>query len=80
MFLFLFEAHPHFQQTRIDVNYKLDNYANDNAKRGYIDVRKGEKTFWKALDNSNDIKNIEKVQKTIGDDKPTDFNFRDTKI
>lgn len=21
-------AHPHFQQTRIDVNYKLDNYAN----------------------------------------------------
>jgi hypothetical protein len=27
---------PHFQQTRIEVNYKLDNYANDNAKRGYI--------------------------------------------
>lgn len=73
-------AHPHFQQTRIDVNYKLDNYANENAKRGYIDVRKGEKTFWKALDNSNDIKNVEKVQKAVGDDAPTDFNFRDTKI
>jgi len=29
-------AHAHFQQCRLDVNNKLDNYANDNAKRGYI--------------------------------------------
>lgn len=77
---YFIKAHPHFQQTRIDVNYKLDNYANENAKRGYIDVRKGEKTFWKALDNSNDMKNVEKVQKAIGDDVPTDFSLRETKI
>lgn len=51
-------AHAHFQQTRIDVNYKLDNYANENAKRGYIEIRKGERSFWKALDDSNDPKNV----------------------
>ena len=73
-------ANAHFQQTRIDVNYKLDNHANENAKRGYIEIRKGERSFWKALDDSNDPKNIEKVQKSIGDDKPTDFTLRDTKI
>ncbi len=28
---------------------------------------KGEKTFWKALDNSNDPKNIENVQRSVGD-------------
>ncbi len=49
---------PHFQQTRIEVNYKLDNHANDNAKKGYIEIMKGEKSFWKALDDSNDPKNI----------------------
>lgn len=68
------------QQTRLDVNYKLDNYANESAKRGYVEIRKGERSFWKALDNSNDIKNVEKVQKAIGDDAPTDFSRRDTKI
>ena len=62
------------------MDYKLDNFANENAKRGYLDVRKGEKTFWKALDDSNDPKNVEKVQKAVGDDKPTDFTLRDTKI
>jgi hypothetical protein len=45
-----------------------------------LDIKKGEKNFWKALDDSNDPKNVEKVQKTIGDDKPTDFTLRDTKI
>lgn len=73
-------AHPHFQQARIEVNYKLDKHANDNAQRGYIEIRKGEKTFWKALDDSNDAKNVERVQKAIGDDRPTDFSLRDTKI
>ena len=62
------------------MNYKLDNFANESAKRGYIDIRKGESTFWKALDDSNDPKNVEKVQKAVGDDKPTDFTLRDTKI
>jgi hypothetical protein len=73
-------AHPHFQQARVEVNYKLDNHANENAQRGYIEIRKGEKTFWKALDDSNDTKNVERVQKAIGDDRPTDFSLRDTKI
>ncbi len=68
------------QQTRLDVNYKLDNYANENAKRGYVEIRKGERSFWKALDNSNDIKNVERVQKAIGDEAPTDFTLRNTKI
>lgn len=76
----LIAAHPHFQQTRVDVNYKLDNYAKTSAERGYIDIRKGEKSFWKALDDSNDAKNIENVQKAIGDDTPTDFTRRDTKV
>jgi hypothetical protein len=62
------------------VNYRLDKHANDNANRGYIEIRKGEKTFWKALDDSNDPKNVERVQKAIGDDRPTDFSLRDTKI
>lgn len=62
------------------MNYKLDNFAKENAKRGYIEVRKGEKTFWKAIDDSNDPKNIERVQKAVGDDRPTDFTLRDTKI
>lgn len=43
-------------------------------------MRKGEKTFWKALDDSNDAKNIENVQKAVGDDRPTDFTLRNTKI
>lgn len=73
-------AHPHFQQTRIDVNYKLDKYGNENAKRGYIEIRKGERSFWKALDNSNDPKNIEKVQRAIHDETPNDFRLRETKI
>ncbi len=73
-------ATPHFQQSRIEVNYRLDKHANDNANRGYIEIRKGEKTFWKALDDSNDPKNVERVQKAIGDDRPTDFSLRDTKI
>ena len=77
---YFIEAHPHFQQTRIDVSYKLDNHALENAKRGYIEVRKGEKTFWKALDNSNDMNNVERVQKAIGDEAPTNFTLRDTKI
>lgn len=32
------------------------------------------------MDNSNDIKNVEKVQKAVGDDAPTNFNLRDTKV
>ena len=32
------------------------------------------------MDNSNDMKNVEKVQKAIGDEVPTDFTLRDTKI
>lgn len=62
------------------MNAKLDNHGNENAKRGYIEARKGEASFWKALDDSNDPKNVEKVQKAIGDRKPTDFTLRDTKI
>lgn len=80
VYLYCNTANPHFQQTRVDVNYKLDNYANQNAERGYIEIRKGEKSFWKALDDSNDAKNVEKVQAAIGDDKPTDFSLRDTKV
>lgn len=69
-------AHAHFQQSRVEVNYQLDKHANDNAKRGYIDIRKGESSFWKALDDSNDPKNIEKVQRSIGDETPLDFKLR----
>lgn len=32
------------------------------------------------MDDSNDAKNVERVQKAIGDDRPTDFSLRDTKI
>jgi hypothetical protein len=28
---------------------------------------KGEKSFWKSLDDSNDPKNIENVQRSVGD-------------
>lgn len=62
------------------MNAKLDNYANENAKRGYVEIRKGEASFWKALDDSNDPKNVERVQMAIGDSKPTDFSLRETKV
>lgn len=32
------------------------------------------------MDNSNDIKSVEKVQSSIGDDAPTNFARRETKI
>lgn len=43
-------------------------------------MRKGEAKFWKALDNSNDAENIEKVQQKIGDSNPKDYNLRENKM
>lgn len=43
-------------------------------------MRKGENRFWKALDNSNDPANIERVQGQIGDENPLSFELRHGKI
>lgn len=42
-------------------------------------MKKGDKKFWKALDSSNLSENIEKVQKSIGDQEPLNFEIEDTK-
>lgn len=43
-------------------------------------MRKGQKKFWKALDDSQDPENIERLQKKLGDNSPQDFSLRDNKM
>lgn len=43
-------------------------------------MKKGDKNFWKAIDNSYQRENIEKVQKHLGDSEPMNFDIEDTRI
>jgi len=40
-------------------------------------VVKGNRNFWKALDDTNDPANIVAVQSTVGDQDPLNFSLRD---
>lgn len=43
-------------------------------------MRKGEANFWKALDDSNEGENVEKVQKKISTGEAADFRLRENKM
>jgi hypothetical protein len=47
---------------------------------GGIDIIRGNKHFWKALDDINDPQNITAVQRQIGDSEPLDFSLNDRPI
>ena len=43
-------------------------------------MKKGSANFWKALDDSNDPHNIEKVQRKVGDEQTTTFSIENAKV
>jgi hypothetical protein len=47
---------------------------------GQIDIMRGNKQFWKALDDINDPENIIAVQRQIHDPDPLDFSLHDRPI
>lgn len=49
-------------------------------KRKNIESHVGDARFWKAIDDSFDSHEVEKVQRQIGDPEPTNFNLRSSKI
>lgn len=52
-----------------------------NIERTYIDINRGDTKYWKAIDDSHDLHEVEKVQKHIGDREPTNFQLNSsTKI
>lgn len=80
---------PHFQQSRIENAYALDDiivilfiYSEIQSWRrcGRFINEKGSANFWKALDDSNDPHNIEKVQRKVGDEQPTTFSIENAKV
>lgn len=53
---------------------------NENTKKKNIQAHVGDARFWKAIDDSFDKHEVEKIQKHIGEEDPTNFTYRPTKI
>ena len=45
-----------------------------------IDMYAGDQRFWKAIDDAYATSEVEKVQKHLGDQEPTEFELRAGKI
>ena len=49
---------------------------NENTKKKYITAHVGDAKFWKAIDSTLDNHEIEKVQRQIKDEDPTNFELK----
>lgn len=54
----------------------VEQLLQQNANKSFIETQKGEARFWKAIDDSFDHKQIEKVQRHVGDSEPLEFQLR----
>ena len=45
-----------------------------------IDMYAGDQRFWKAIDDAYANSEVEKIQKHVGDQEPTEFELRPGKI
>lgn len=53
---------------------------NDVVKKQRMDAYVGDARFWKAIDDSFEKTEIEKVQRHIGDPEPTTFELRTSEV
>ena len=76
----MFAGDPEYQQCFLEITYAIDNYCNHLKDMGEYETFRGDRNFWKALDDINDPANVNAVQSTIGDPAPLDFSLRNGTI